>query len=302
MSQRSNLKIKVGSYAGNGTANRLISGVGFHATLILIHATTTSDCTFWIQESTPGALPRLPGATDSTVRLQAYSDGFSVDANALVNSVGVTYHYVAMKGNRNTLTTGSYWGDSTNRVFTDTNKIPFTPSVVFIKASTTNTSTVFRTPVSVGNDSCNTAGSCGSGLIQSIVANGFGVGASSYVNTTGNRYWYWAFPELPNTVFASGSYTGTGATKTITGLNFKPDYLMVKTISASAYSVVATSTMPAGNARPINGVAMGTGYIDSLNSDGFTLGTDSRVNANGTTYQWYAFKAGEFIVPVTRQS
>ena len=75
---------------------------------------------------------------------------------------------------------------------------------------------------------------------------------------------------------------------------------MIKSTTTSVYSVVTTSSMPTGNARPINGVAMGTGYVDSLNNDGFTLNTNVRVNDVGITYYWYAFKAGDYALPISR--
>jgi len=45
--------------------------------------------------------------------------------------------------------------------------------------------------------------------------------------------------------------------------------------------------------KPLTGnTALTANYIQSLNTNGFTVGTDARVNSNGIIYHWIAFKAG----------
>lgn len=92
-----------------------------------------------------------------------------------------------------------------------------------------------------------------------------------------------------------GSYVGTGANLTISSLAFQPDFVMIKSAAAtSAY--VKTSTMVSNVSRQYTSVSAGvTDAITSLTSNGFTLGTNSYVNTSGTTYYFYAFKAGNSI-------
>ena len=97
---------------------------------------------------------------------------------------------------------------------------------------------------------------------------------------------------------ASGSYlaNGTGGRK-ITGLGFRPDVVLVKgndydTGLTNTSAVMRTSTMSGDASKPMvldNNLA--TNQITSLDADGFTLGNDRRVAANGITFYWAAFKA-----------
>lgn len=90
----------------------------------------------------------------------------------------------------------------------------------------------------------------------------------------------------------SGSYTGNGTDNTaITGIGFQPDVVYVKGNTTQA-AVVRTSTMSAGYSKNLkSGGSYATNRIKSLDSGGFTIGTDATVNSSGVTYYWVAFKA-----------
>lgn len=92
-----------------------------------------------------------------------------------------------------------------------------------------------------------------------------------------------------------GSYVGTGSNQSITGLSFKPDFVFIKSAGAQP-AVVKTYTMASNASRPYTSVtAVITTGITALNSNGFSIGTNVNVNTNGTTYYFYAFKAGNSI-------
>lgn len=89
----------------------------------------------------------------------------------------------------------------------------------------------------------------------------------------------------------SGSYQGTGAALSVTGLGFQPDALVIKAATTAGVAHLITNTMAPGNAKPISGAtALQTGLITSLNADGFTLDTGAALNTNGVTYHWFALK------------
>jgi hypothetical protein len=93
--------------------------------------------------------------------------------------------------------------------------------------------------------------------------------------------------------WAFGEYTGNGGASAVTGVGFQPDAVFIK--SEGAYeAVIATKDMPVGDTKPMGSLttAHETGRITSLDSDGFTLGTDNDVNASGVVYQWIAFQDG----------
>ncbi len=88
----------------------------------------------------------------------------------------------------------------------------------------------------------------------------------------------------------SGFYAGNGASLSIGGLGFQPDFVLVKGDSASMRAVARTPTLAATKEMtgPLAAVA---GLITSLDADGFSLGADARVNQAGIQYHWVAIRA-----------
>ena len=85
-----------------------------------------------------------------------------------------------------------------------------------------------------------------------------------------------ASSSFPGIRVASGSYTGTGVdNRAITGVGFQPDVVIVKSDDNSGVAEIRTSTMAGDNTKPMTGnTALTANLIQSLTSDGFTLGTD----------------------------
>jgi hypothetical protein len=90
---------------------------------------------------------------------------------------------------------------------------------------------------------------------------------------------------------ATGSYTGNGVDDRLIAPGFQPDLVIIKAATAQT-SVARTSTMSGDAAKPLSGATnLTANLIQSLAATGFHVGTDTRVNANGTTYHWTAVKA-----------
>jgi hypothetical protein len=87
-----------------------------------------------------------------------------------------------------------------------------------------------------------------------------------------------------------GSYTGTGAAHTISGLGFTPAVVIIKGGSNGAY--VKTTSMGTTNSRlwADNG-GLVTNAITGFSATGFSVGTISDVNASGTTYYFIAISS-----------
>jgi hypothetical protein len=98
---------------------------------------------------------------------------------------------------------------------------------------------------------------------------------------------------------ASGTYGGDGVDdRAITGLGFQPDVVIVKGNAASE-AFIRTSTFPAGESkRLVGGNTAELNQIQSFETDGFTIGSGTRVNTNGNTYYWTAFKADSGVLKV----
>jgi hypothetical protein len=104
------------------------------------------------------------------------------------------------------------------------------------------------------------------------------------------------FNLTPSARMKCASYTGNGTNnREITGVGFQPDYVIVKraggTTLPDSGMVFRTKTMGTNESFKTYEAAE-TDCIKSFTSDGFTLGTDDKVNKNGETYHYIAFKEG----------
>ena len=83
------------------------------------------------------------------------------------------------------------------------------------------------------------------------------------------------------------TYTGTGATRSVTGLNFSPNLVWTKSRSATGNNSIFDSIRGINRQLIINSTLDVINRTDSLlsfDSGGFTLGSNTEVNTNGTTY------------------
>jgi hypothetical protein len=178
----------------------------------------------------------------------------------------------------------------------------YKPNMVLVKnsssATTGNRRSVWSTTESYGDlagfpgDTPQTAAN----YIQALQSTGFQVGSGAYANESGATLYWFSFGgstsgggSSGSFKMAVGSYTGTGSTKVIGGLAFRPDLVWIKDSSTNA-GVFRTSLMP-GDLTFFSGSSSAdlTGAITSLDSSGFSLGTNAAVNASSNTYYWQAF-------------
>jgi hypothetical protein len=110
----------------------------------------------------------------------------------------------------------------------------------------------------------------------------------------------------PNTVMDVKLYTGNGGTQSITGLNFNPDFVWLKSRSSGSYSHNlydavrgATKILYSDSTSSENTDANG---LTAFNSDGFSLGSTAATNASSTTYVGWAWDAGTSTVTNTAGS
>ena len=91
----------------------------------------------------------------------------------------------------------------------------------------------------------------------------------------------------------TGQYTGDGAdSRGITGVGFQPDVVIVKRQGSGGTSAICKTDLIAGdNGKPMAAAtALTADTVQSLDADGFTVGTSGYVNASGQTYNWLALK------------
>ena len=96
----------------------------------------------------------------------------------------------------------------------------------------------------------------------------------------------------PTKHFDVVTYTGNGGTQSITSLGFQPDWTLIKNRSTGDWCN-QNSSLGVGKSQKWNddgGVSSDTDAVTSFNSDGFSLGADSKVNTNSANYVAYCWK------------
>jgi hypothetical protein len=89
-------------------------------------------------------------------------------------------------------------------------------------------------------------------------------------------------------------YTGTGATRTVTGVNFAPDFVWIKSRSAAYNNRLYDRVRGVENVLQSNTTAAEAsdgGGLTAFGSDGFTLGSSVSQNENGSTFVAWNWKA-----------
>jgi hypothetical protein len=290
-------KLKVGTYTGNGAANRAITGAGFSPEMVFVFSASTGAGVAATQDALAAGANGLDFGTVSTggwfSSLDA--DGFTLGSALTENNAnGVAYHYVAFNQIEGQVTQGSYVGSNgDNRNITG---LGFQPEYVMVLSAANRQASHHSASVGAAVDSTQFFGDVvnGTDRIQALLADGFQVGTNNDVNQNTKTFFYLAWARLngPPRVL-SGTYTGTGAdNRTISGLGFAPDVVLVKG-DTTQIGAFRTSTMIGDAAKPsIGATALVANQIQSLTGDGFTVGDGATVNASGVAYHWVAWSAG----------
>ncbi len=290
--QATDIQLNTGSYIGDGTDNRPITGVGFQPDVVIIKGDAVAFPV--IRTSTmPANLSKDWQANALALdRVKSHdSDGFTLGTNVRVNQNSTTYHWVAFKAAAGIMKLGTYTGNGTSQSMTG---LGFQPNVLLIISASTaeinlKTSTM---AASFATRLDNEAGA--TDRITSLDADGFTVGASTQTNESGIAFHYVAWKTAAGKV-AVGSYTGDGVNgRAIIGTGFTPAYVIVKAGGVNIEGAHKTRSTGAftNTALQFRNKANTADMVRSLDANGFTVGTAAAANQNetGTTYHWAAFK------------
>jgi len=291
----------VGTYTGNAAASRAIT-TGFQPSYVMVKRSTAVEGNFRIANEPANetlfftTTARITGATTHIPSFASTS--FTVGTTN--NASGGIYYYVAFKATTGGVSVGTYTGDAAdNRNITG---LGYQPDFVMVKnatsATTANRNPVMNTTETYGDNSMfvGSATANTTNAIQNFQSDGFQIGTAVQTNETSATFYYVAFggandftADGSSFKMARGSYTGNAAARSITGIGFKPDLVIIKD-NAANYAVFRTGLM-AGNTTAYlsNAAANFTTGITSLDSDGYSLGTSTVINNTSATYQWQAF-------------
>lgn len=98
----------------------------------------------------------------------------------------------------------------------------------------------------------------------------------------------------PSSYFDIDTYTGTGATRSKTGLGFQPDLVWFKGRSGATAHALYDSVRGVQKDIAISTAAETTEAtgLTAFNSDGYTIGTLAKLNTNAATYAAWLWKKG----------
>ena len=99
----------------------------------------------------------------------------------------------------------------------------------------------------------------------------------------------------PSDYFDTTLITGNGSTQNITGLGFQPDWIWMKRRNATGHNRLIDSVR--GSNKLIqsdltNAEGTDATYVTSFNSDGWSIGTNTDINATGGTAVGWSWLAG----------
>jgi len=183
------------------------------------------------------------------------------------------------------IATGTYTGDGVdNRPITG---VGFQPDAVIIKRNTSGEVAVARTSSMAGDATKLLVGGSAvlTNRIQSLDSDGFTVGTNGAVNTAAVTYYWVAFKAIAGRLKVA-SYTGNGTSQSITGVGFSPEYVII--LGANANNAIHRSSTMTGPFR-FDENAAGADSLNSLNADGFSVGSHAQVNASGIVYHYLAW-------------
>ena len=176
----------------------------------------------------------------------------------------------------------------------------FSPDLVWIKNRGTTTShaiydTTRGAQKQLSSDTTGAEVTSSTGL-TAFGSNGFTVGTSTLVNTSGTQYAAWSWDESPVAGMDIVSYTGTGAIRTVShNLGVAPKMIIVKLTNSAGFqwpvyhsSLTSASSyiwLNSTNAQATDASYWGTAPTSSV----FSVGTNANVNNNTSSYIAYCF-------------
>ena len=300
-------QITSGTYQGNGTAGRQITGLGFQPDVVIVkvdysHATddlssgvvrtsTMSGVNSKPVKGNQNPLPNLITSIDT--------DGFTVGNDLMVNNAATcsgacTYYWVAAKANAH-VKVGTYTGSSTGAGDTlSVTGLGFSPEFVTIYPDSTHRA-VLRFNADMNSYHWWSGGADNPGVI-SLDANGFTVedtGGGSYnANNDGETYHYFAVNDVAGLIRV-GSYVAPGGPSfNVTTVGFEPHLVLVKVLEPDSSDPIHKTPGMVGNLSINFRQSSITGGITGCLPNGFSVGSSGTVNSAGQTYAYLAMGTG----------
>jgi hypothetical protein len=297
-SSSSSFDMKTGSYTGTGASNP-ITGLGFSPDLVIIKANTAQLGVFRTKtmkgDSTAYFSNNVANFAGGITSLNA--DGFTVNTAAQTNSAGVAYQWQAFgnafdpydNSGSSDFAVGSFYG---NQLVRNITRLPWQPDMVALKTNTTQVG-VWKPSSLAGNSTAYFGATANAAnVIQAINPDGFQVGANTQSNSNTVLSHWFAFKNGAN--FTAGSYTGTGATQSITTAGHRSENVWVKR-STAVNAVSKPVNLSGNNSQYFVATANVADRITAFVKGGFRLGgNQTETNTSGGTYYYASWNDSDY--------
>ena len=283
-------KVKTGTYTGDGSSSRSITGVGFAPVVVIIKGNDddggNGDLTSAVLRSATmpaGMTKPLLGDQSllSNLILSLDADGLTVGSNRRVNANGIQFHYVAFDASPN-LAFGTYTGNGGGQ---SVSGVGFNPDYLLLMedgASRAMHHSYHWNQSFSFNDEASFASA-----VTGFTSNGFTLGSNSHVNETARTYHYVAWLEVPGQMRTSW-YFGDDVDNRSLVAGLQPEYVIVKAIDTNEEAVQRFASMTGDSSLTFKKAAS-PNWIQALQTSGFQLGDDNEINNDGTSYFFVAF-------------
>ncbi|MDF1590185.1 MAG: hypothetical protein P1P89_01620 [Desulfobacterales bacterium] len=281
-----------GAYMGDGTDNRPITNVGFQPDVVIIKAAdygtegiirtaTMSGESAKPMVGSVGILSNLIQSLDAT--------GFTVGNGWRVNKGGTIYYWAAFRAVAGEMKVGTYTGDGAGgRVISGLGG--FQPELIIV-LSEENHEVMHRSNYSDLSFNFGNGQGQGNCLTTPVPFDGFRLGSDDRVNKNGVIYHYVCWPNIAGQQ-QFGGHGGDGQdNRNVTGLGFKPEYVIVRAVSAGRFMIHRTASIDknADESMYFSSKVNTTNHIQLLLDDGYQLGKDDEVNKLNISYESLAW-------------
>jgi hypothetical protein len=278
-----------GTYVGDKTDDRSVTGVGFRPDVLIIKGDLKKRAMIRTSSMVGDKTKDMTGGSSvETNRIQSLdSDGFTIGDHDEVNKNGTSYYWVAFRVVEGQMEVGTYTGDgSSDRVVAG---MCLSPSLVMVFTEGKKEA-VHRSDYSADtfdfDDNNPESSNC---ILSPFLADGFRVGDNDRVNKNGFTYHYICWPNISGQQ-KFGGYSGDGTdNRDIIGLGFTPEFVIVRCVSHSERMVHRTASLGAtGNSMYFDDKQNEGNRIQALLADGFQVGSDNNVN-DFENYAYFAW-------------
>ncbi len=289
-------RFKTGTYVGDSSANRSITGLGFSPDFVIIKANNAAPAV--ARSSTMSGSKEL---ANSTPLIAGYiktldADGFTVGSAFPVNTWGVSYYWMAFDAVPGEVAVGTYVGNGA--MDRSVSGLGFPPSYVIVM-NPGNRPAVQRFPAQTDDGSFRFNSSQElSDLITAFEPDGFRVHDLSPVNESGVTHHYVAW-KLSFGYLTGGSYTGNGADdRPIPGGGFQLQGILLKSEESPRAALLRPASLSGDATLRFDANPVASNEIQAILTDGFQVGSANTVNESSRTHHWVGFGNGTVTTPL----